>query len=373
MYSTPLILMVAMAAFDLGQAEKGVDPAVAAARARQERAKTVVLEFKLTTVDQPGSRSGQLDAVMRQAAGLTKTVPEKETTSESKNRMVLDGAKMRIEINHPMWSLAEGKLLPSPRVEVCDGEAGKYLYTLGIAGDGKPKGRVHGAADSADFRLTLLNPIYFAFRGTDREVCPYPIGVFKPTGATVPIAGATCNEYVVNRGDMIVTAWFDPGADYTIRRFTETQKGKLRRQIDAEHRRDEKWGWVPAAWTLAEYDMAGDLMWTEQVAVFSLDIGEPQPASEFQIRFPPDTRLFDMRNKKYYRIQPDESMLEISADGKPLGSGAKIPQPSGSEVPQADESFFSRHKWLLISAATALVVVIVFLFARRRFGRVKVQ
>ena len=229
MYSTSLILTVALAAFDLGQAEKGVDPAVAAARARQEFAKTVVLEFKQTDVEQPGGRSGELDAEMRKARGHTKTVPEKETVSESKNRMVLDGAKMRIENNHPMWSMVDGKLWPCPRVEVTDGETGKHLYSLGLGTDDKPKGRVHGAADLMEFRQARLNPIFFAFRGIDPEVCPYPMAVFKPTGASVPIGLSVCKEYVVNRGDAVITAWFDPGADYAIRRFTETLKGRLRR------------------------------------------------------------------------------------------------------------------------------------------------
>ena len=147
----------------------------------------MVLEFKQTDVEQRGSRSDQLEAAMRDSRKLTKTVPEKETISESKNRIVFDGAKMRFENNHPMWSMEDGRLWPCPRVEVSDGETGKYLHPLGLGTDNTPQGRIHGAANRWEFRMALLNPIFFAFRGIDREVCPYPMGIFKPTGASVPI------------------------------------------------------------------------------------------------------------------------------------------------------------------------------------------
>ncbi len=257
---------------------------------------------------------------MRQMRKLTKIVPEKETKSESKNRMVLDGAKMRVEVNHPMWSLVDGKLWPCPRVEVCDGETGRHLFTSGLGTDDKPKGRVHGAADLMEFRNARLNPIYFAFRGSDPEVCPYPMRVFNPTGASVPIGRSRCNEYVVNRGDFMTTAWFDPAAGYTIRRFTETHKGKLRLQIDAEHRNDEKWGWLPAAWMVTVYNHAtGDLARTERVEVLSLRIGEPQLASEFRDAISARHVSFRHEEHEILSDQPDESMIEISSSGKPLG------------------------------------------------------
>ena len=114
--------------------------------------------------------------------------------------------------------------------------------------------------------------------------------------------------------------------------------------------------------------MAGDLLNMQQVQVLSVTVGEPQPASEFQIRFPPDTILYDARINKYYRIQPNESMIETSANGEPLGSGATIPQPVGSEIPQPGESFFSRHKWLLIGAALGVIATAFFYFLRTRSG-----
>jgi outer membrane lipoprotein-sorting protein len=366
MYSTPLILTIAFAAFDLGQADKGVDPAVAAARARQKAAKTVVLEFKQTEIEQPGNRSAGLIALQRDE--LAKIVPENETVSESKNRVVFDGVKMRFENNHPMWSLVDGKLRPSPRVEVDDGEMGKSLFPLGFPREDRPRGRVHGSAQRLELKLALLNTIYFAFRGADPERCPYPMPAFKPTGASLPIGDHRCDEYALRRTETEVTAWLDPDADYVVRRLTLLRKGKLLEQHDAQHRRDEKWGWVPTAWTMTEYSMTGDLLRTTRVEVTALRIGEPQPASEFQIKFPPGTFITDLTSNKYYWVEPNESMTEVTPGGQPVPTGSvATPQPRG-DVPLPSDSFVSRHKWLLTGAALGSIAIVLFFFIRRRHG-----
>ena len=131
---------------------------------------------------------------------------------------------------------------------------------------------------------------------------------------------------------------------------------RLRLQIDAEHRRDEKWGWVPAAWTTTVYNMTGDLLRTERVEVLGLRIGEPQLASEFQIRFPPDTFLFDLRKMKYYRVKPDEDMIEISQNGEPVGVKRQLFFPSNDNYnsrfaldrSNVNDNYFSRSAGQLI-------------------------
>lgn len=352
---SPALLLLVTAS--VGQTEKSVDPS-AAARVRQELVRTLDVRFTRTEVEQAGSRSAALPAGL--ASVVAKGVPKEETTSESRNRVLLCGRKMRFENNHPTWNMVTGKLEPGPRIAVDNGAVGKLFFSKGIGGDGKPMGRMHNSSDRIELNDPVLNPILFTYRGTDRDICPFPLGGFKRTGAVLPFGDDACDEYTQVRGEVVMTVWLDPAMDYVVRRFTQRKGDHLLHQMDCQYRKDEAWGWVCASWTIHEYGREGNLLRAARMEVTSYRFGGEPAASEFDLTFPPGARLYDMLANKYYTVADDGNMAETNARWEPTG------QPP---IPQPGRNFAERHKYLLTALTVAVAGALAFLFLRRFSAR----
>jgi hypothetical protein len=100
-----LLMLLASAAVSWGQPSTA-QPAIAAAKKRQQALKTVEFVFSRTDVDMPAMLGPPAPA-----GKSKKPIPEKETVVESKgNRLILDGARGRLEDHHPMWNENTGEL-----------------------------------------------------------------------------------------------------------------------------------------------------------------------------------------------------------------------------------------------------------------------
>ena len=104
-------LTVVLASVAVGQPGKMDDPAVTAARVRQERIKTAAIEFKVTEVYSKGSVS-EGNPVIKKGS----IAPPDETTLESTNRFVIDGTKTRYEGNHFLWHRDREKFVKDANV-----------------------------------------------------------------------------------------------------------------------------------------------------------------------------------------------------------------------------------------------------------------
>ena len=176
-----------------------------------------------------------------------------------------------------------------------------------------------------------------SFRGSNPAICPRSITEMKPSGITLPIDWAPCQEHTItlNHRNMIEHLWLDPDKSYVIRRY-EGGMG----QIDIRYRRDDTWGWVPESWVQNEYSQTGVLRKTIAVDVLEMRINEPHPAELFDIRFPPGCVVHDIGPMSYkvYRVLPDESMREISERTGEFLPETKV-RPEGA--------WYWRYRWLL--------------------------
>ncbi len=164
-----------------------------AARRRQESIKTVDVEFTRKEIIAPGGMSGLMPGMVKDKGKVT---PEKEVRVESSNRVVFKGNKLRYENNHPIWSPEKGATVPTRLVNVCDGEVNKNLYSPGLNGPDIPEGYISDAPRSNDIKSRALVPLVLTLRGLEPALSPYTVPDFKPTGASLPIDGAICQEYV---------------------------------------------------------------------------------------------------------------------------------------------------------------------------------
>jgi hypothetical protein len=71
-------------------------------------------------------------------------VPEKETVLESTDNLALDGDKVRLECNHPIFSAPYGDLVTPRREGYFNGETAKLFFPAGMAADGSPSGIIEG-------------------------------------------------------------------------------------------------------------------------------------------------------------------------------------------------------------------------------------
>jgi hypothetical protein len=349
-----LVMVAASCDSVLAQHGKDQDPALAAAQKRAELVKTLRMEFKRTDLEAIGSRSANL-------RGPTKPqspVPDRETTTESVNRVILDGEKMRFENNHPLWH-TKGTLHQTSLIAVSNGIVSKTFRPKGILGDEAPSGMIRSAGDRLDLNEPVLVPVLLCFRGNHGEVCPYPITIAKATGVSLPVNNVPCREYAVTWGNLVVSLWFDPAADYTLRRLAKRKDNKLIHQLDVQYRRDDKWGWLPVSWVMHDYGSGGNLLRTTKVEVVETRVDAPQPADSFELVFPAGTQVFDARSNKEYRVLSNETMREVSSTG----------EDRGSSVSQDGDGFLRRHQWLLKSVMLIAVVAVVSYAARKRFAR----
>lgn len=157
-------------------ARKGRDP-VAAAKARQDRVKTLDITFKWKQVLARGAKSEayQLPPPLK----MRGVVPEKETTLEAVNRLVLNGDKLRYENNTPIWRIPEGTMAPSRHaVSVYDGTIAKSLYRDG----GAPNGWIMRTAGHDDGKAITLLPIMLTFRAMSPAMSAYYLREVKSSG-----------------------------------------------------------------------------------------------------------------------------------------------------------------------------------------------
>src|SRR4051812_41729770 len=99
-------LLAALAAGGVGPLPTRDEGPVAAARARQERVKTLVVRFRQTDVIPRGGWSLRNPGTYKKRG----PVPAEEQVITAVNRLVIDGSKGRYEHNHSPWRLVGSSL-----------------------------------------------------------------------------------------------------------------------------------------------------------------------------------------------------------------------------------------------------------------------
>jgi hypothetical protein len=346
--TAPVFLILAVA----GSAPADDAPHVKAARARQEAAKTVYVEFKLTEAVPPGGHMNP-----RNHPGAAKIlVPPRETTLEAINRLILDNEKHRYENNNFCSFRLNGNVLQGKCITAFDGAVERNLYPDGVSNEGVPWGSFGRRFSRPVIGDRLLLPIVQAFRGADpRNGCDV-CGEMKPTGNTLVIDGAVCEESLVEYWTGWATSyWLDPDSDYLARRICLRWGDWITEQFDIRYRRHEKDGWAPESWVRKDF-FRGDPGITTTVEVLDLRLNAPQPAERFELIFPPGAFVSETGNGgKQYQVQPDGSLREVSPSSPP---------PADPEPP--DDSSVGHHKWLAIGVAMAFAIIVYVLAARRK-------
>jgi hypothetical protein len=278
------------------------DPAIAAARKREQAVRTARFEAHVREVHAKGARSDRAGVAARTP------VPAEEMTVESDHLLILSGTKVRVETNHPLWT---GTRFGPPRrrVDVSDGDLRTTFFPDGLGSDRTPQGAVERSVGTSAADSLIWQPVRMTCRGL--TVGPDLLSRLEAGEATELIEGDRCREYTAPGPARTPTRyWLAPDKEYVVRRIRDVGAFQVARQTDIRYRRDEAVGWLPTDWTLTEYGRGGRALVTTTVTVAAVRLNEPVPDETFRVTFPPGTLVSDSATSKSYRIGPDGTRRE---------------------------------------------------------------
>jgi hypothetical protein len=333
-----------------GLALTAEDPAVAAARKRQEAIKSFDIEFKRTEVIPQGWFTKE------PKGALPGPRPEKDVTLESVNRVVVDGKKFRFEDNHPIRGILE---FASSRL-VCsfDGTFEKGWFHHGTRNQSVPTGWIKIGTREGILSEAAMRPIWLSVAIPYSEVLPYNITSWKPTGATRVIDNTKDLEYEIRRSRGATRFYLDPSKDSAICRIENEVEGAIQDGWDIKNRRVEPVGWLPDSWVYTSYEN-GQLRRSSNVQITRIRLNEPMQADLFDVQFPEGTHVFDARDRKDYRANADGTLREVSL----------LDEKQAEIRPERRLSWFARNRWLNFGIAMTLLIVLLIIRFRRRPAR----
>jgi hypothetical protein len=208
----------------------------------------------------------------------------------------------------------------------------------------------------------LLWPITMTFRVADPQFTTHPLTGWTPTTKSLAIEDVECKEYEFKSGNIIIRCWLDPTRDFVPRRISYRRAGVLRYQWDIAFKRREPGIWVPVSWVWQEFFPSGTPLRTTRAEVLSLQLNEAQSAEQFDLSFPPGTRVNDNPKKKAYIVQENGDMHEVT-----LGF-AELPNPV-TVAAQPGMRWYQQYKFLLAGLVGMLflaMALVLFLWTKKR-------
>jgi hypothetical protein len=368
-------LLVELPAFVLllsragGPPTAGEDPAVRAARIRQEAVRTLDVRFKRTEVTRKGALTSPAPARSRPPMPM----PPKDMTLEWMNRLVFDRDKFRIETSQPISMPDTGYVGKREILGSFDGTTPKLFFPHGtVESAGGPTGFIEKEPRQVIQWMVDHMPITTAFRGVSPSLFGLTVDQLEPTGARLMIDGSLCREYAPKRPPKIPSRyWLDTDKDYVLRRVLwQGKEFRVATQLDVQYRRDPTAGWVPASWTTKGFRQDGEVWFTVTVEVLSLSVNAPQAPEQFDLTFPPGTYVADHRadEKKEYFVQPDGSLGELPKEMKPQPVG-ELPKPGKAKTPEGAPQgpWYKGDGWLLAGVTLILLALgLAYLWQKKR-------
>ena len=324
-------------------------PLIVAARDRQARYKTFELEWKRTHFFRKGSVSDEARGIF----GGKTVIPDRDTTIESTNSLIVDGTKIRYTNNHPTWFLPKGVLDYPTTISTFDGGNSASYYPLGISGKHDSLGIIFGELSAVSPRNVGLMPFTTHYRGLLSMFTYRRLEQFKRTINTIEIDKTRCEEYRSGQGDEFWVFWVDPTAQHVIRRMQYQKLGRIMEQLEIRHQKDDQGNYHPKSWTWNRFSDMGVTREANTFQILNRTVNIDQPAALFVANFPVGTTVEDQRLKKTYKLEADGSKTALTPGGKPIG-----PLPS-------ETSWFWRNKWFLLATSLVLIWLVVWRVRRK--------
>jgi hypothetical protein len=284
-------------------------PAAVAARTRQEAIRSIEYRYTIEEVIEAG-------AYQAAAFGGSGSFPAERLKIKSANRLVISGDKIRIENNHPIYSVQTNSLSKNIALCVSDGKVMKTYYGPPSGADRANSYGVIAFSDRGLFaRDVLLLPLLLSCRGYDGRLCPVTFSKhLSGPDEKVRIGGHWCQKYSSSVHQ--ITFWFDDTA-HSLRRLRVYGRNGLDVQSDIEPQSDGKSGHVlPASWKQSHFTPTGKLRQSLAVTVTGVEINAEYSDGEFDQTFPTGIEVEDQRTEQSHLVRDDGSFRQLRYPGE---------------------------------------------------------
>jgi len=147
-------------------------------------------------------------------------------------------------------------------------------------------------------------------------------------------------------GQQYREVWLDPKRNYLPVRYRHVIKAKVGMNAEVEYQPHPEVGWVLKGWKVTQYGHGAvqSLLRTSSIQIDSVQIQSKYPDDLFDIVFPPDSVVYDDRDKKTYQVQSNGDLREQ------LGNGTL----TGSSI--AQRGWWDRYRWALTAGGGGLLL-----------------
>jgi hypothetical protein len=331
--------------------DKPEDPAVGAARNRQESIKTLDVKFKHTE----SYAKGAVSDASRSNPNPPVPVPAEVMSVESLNRIIIDGERIRVEDNHPGWYDRGKRTYKQSKFYTFDGDIGYLLIQSDQGGQSSALGGIEQEFLGRDWHFV---PLYISVRGFSPIFSSPTMAQLQPSKTTEKIGDDFCERHIFpTKGGAPTLFWLDAKKDYCIRRICSGSEEQTHSVYNIQNTYDEKYGWLPNSWNHEEYSWKGKLLATHTFEIQEMKINEPVPAELFKIKFPPGAMVAENRNgsHKEYIVQPGGSLLEDDL-------ASHMPPP-------ARKTWYPPLTWSISAVILIVIGVLAIIIVRRGNSR----
>lgn len=249
------------------------DPAAMAAKERQDRARSVLIEYRqVSRLFTPG-KEGQ---------------KAKEGKATADNRIILDGRRVRIEDNNPSRGMF-GSFSPLNRLDTHDGDEGRTLYLSGRGQSKSSQGLIYSTTDTITAKP--VDCIFVVFRGLESGFGYPTLAMVKPTGRGESIEKVECPEFEHVAPARVTRYWVDPAKGLIVRKIQIEERGKATRTSHVNYRQDASMAWALIGWRNEYPSPEGPVGLIEECTVTKLELNDAFDDETFRLAFPPGGRV----------------------------------------------------------------------------------
>jgi outer membrane lipoprotein-sorting protein len=336
-------------------------------KARQERVKSGRFEWTQEQTDTKGVISYWWKAIPRPGnKDIKGDIPPKDTTHTYQCSVVFEGKKLREESRIPSWDRNTNTYTVRSIIAVFDGSTSSRLQDP-FPGLKWHQGDIRKEAHHIDFNNLGLQPILMTFRALTPYMRAYDVSRFEVRDTKAVIAKIPCVElWQGNATQVEDRLWVDPARGFVLVRCSQFLQGHLAHQLDVNYKRDGE-EWVPSQWTVV-FNRGGKLERFYQARVTQYELNVPIPKSDFEIDFPPGTRVTDDKNNREWIVRPDGGKRMLTGKERFSPQDEEIQTEVMQSVPaESSPPRDSRTWWIVATAAVAAAALVLSFFTYRRF------
>jgi hypothetical protein len=330
---------------------------------KKEQFRTIEFEWTESRTYGKGTMTGMgMKAASRSAIGNRTTsdpYPPEDVTYTLRHKVLIDGPRIRYEVDGYLFSGNEGEFVPSTYWSVYDGTASGMYF--GEATD-RPitvmnhrTGFITKIQRTEEIHNGALWPILLAYRPSDIAQHVLPDAEWRLTGEEGNVDGKKCILLRKTMQRLEKVCWLDTTRDCAVLRFQSTVDGSVHFTLDISYEDDRVHGPVPAKWSSTKL-VASNLTFDQSASssATSFSINSPIDPEVFLIAFPKDTWVEDGVTSTKYIVRDAGERREITVEE--LARGATYPDLLHS---RSGEALGSSRGYARILAYWAIIGVIV--------------